>query len=159
VRVVHSTACLCMTMLCASSLLRHLRARSIALRVLTAHMPCREERGVKVRLEIGPKDAEQSICTIARSQRRPGLVAYKQPGNVDKTLASQVQVMLNIPDRKVPAGDYSKYEAKQKQHHKAEADADAEEAEELEDAAVAEKAIPEEAAAAGAAASHGGCTC
>ena len=74
--------------------------------------PHREERGVKVRLEIGPKDAEQSQCTIARSQRRAGLVAYKRCGDVDSSLGDQVQAMLNMPDDKVPEGDYSKYEAK-----------------------------------------------
>ena len=67
---------------------------------------------MKVRLEIGPKDAEQSICTIARSQSRPGLVAYKQPGDINKSLPEQVQAMLAIPDKDVPAGDYSKYEKK-----------------------------------------------
>lgn len=74
---------------------------------------CREEKGVKVRLEIGPKDAEQSICTIARSQPTPGLVAYKRPGDVNKKLAEQVRAMLDIPDAEVPAGDVSKYEQKQ----------------------------------------------
>ena len=72
----------------------------------------REERGVKVRLEIGPKDAEQSQCTIARSQRRAGLVAFKRCGDVDSSLGNQVQAMLKMPDDKVPEGDYSKYEAR-----------------------------------------------
>ena len=72
-------------------------------------MSCREERGVKVRLEIGPRDAEQGTCTVARSQPQPGKVAYKQAGSVDKTLAAQVADMLAISDAEVPPGDDAKY--------------------------------------------------
>lgn len=67
---------------------------------------------MKVRLEIGPKDAEQSICTIARSQPTPGLVAYKRPGDVNESLPEQVRGMLDMRDAEVPAGDISKYEKK-----------------------------------------------
>lgn len=75
-----------------------------------AQSVCREEKGVKVRIEIGPKDAEQNICTIARSQKVAGLVAHKVSGDVGKTLGKQVQALLSMPDDEVPAGDMSKYE-------------------------------------------------
>ena len=68
---------------------------------------------MKVRLEIGPQDAEQSLCIMARSQPQPGMVAHKCTGAVDDSLAAEVQRLLDMPDDQVPAGDCAKYEAKQ----------------------------------------------
>lgn len=72
---------------------------------------CREEKGVKVRLEVGPKDAEQSMCTVARSQVKAGEVAHKVPGvTIGTALLPVVAELLKMKDKDVPMGDWSKYE-------------------------------------------------
>ena len=93
--------------------LSRLAARKIfigLMAAITAHAQCREEKGVKVRIEIGPKEAEQKLCIIARSQPEAGRVAYKVSSEVGKRLPAEVQRLLSMPDSEVPAGDTAKYE-------------------------------------------------
>jgi hypothetical protein len=46
---------------------------------------------------------------IARSQPTPGRVAYKQAGDVDTSLAKQVEELLAMEDTAVPEGNDAKY--------------------------------------------------
>jgi hypothetical protein len=63
---------------------------------------------VKARIELGPKDAEQNLCIVARSQPLAGKVAYKVTGEISGKLIEQVEEMLSMPDSEVPEANYSK---------------------------------------------------
>ena len=92
-------------------------------KVTHALLYCREEKGVKVRLEVGPKDAEQSKCIIARSQAVAGQVAYKEGGDIGATLPDAVRKLLAMKDKDVPKGDDAKYEKERAKRAEAEAQA------------------------------------
>jgi len=70
---------------------------------------------VKVRIEIGPKDAAQNACMVARSQAIPGKVAYKRTSEVGVDMCTSVTEMLHMLDDDVPKGRVEKYVAKKQE--------------------------------------------
>lgn len=69
---------------------------------------CREEKGVKVRIELGPKDAEQNTCIVARCQATPGTVAFKRASEVGTEMCDMVNQMLHMNEEDVPEGKIDK---------------------------------------------------
>lgn len=58
-------------------------------------MTFREERGIKVRIEVGPKETESNECIVAKTQGI-GLVASKSRQKVDQSLIKELRLLLNI---------------------------------------------------------------
>eukprot|EP00892_Ulva_mutabilis_P010213 jgi/Ulvmu1/7564/UM037_0108.1 len=71
-----------------------------------------EEKGVRVRIELGPRDAEQNTCIVARSQAIAGRVAHKRTSEIGTETCDLVREMLKMPDSAVPEGSIKKYEAR-----------------------------------------------
>jgi hypothetical protein len=61
----------------------------------------REEKGVKVRLELGPKDADRSTCVLARAGT-PGQVAQKTKVKVSDLPAAVQAALGGEPVRAAP---------------------------------------------------------
>lgn len=54
---------------------------------------CRETAGVPVRVELGPKDAEQGTCVVALAGE-PGTVAKKKTVNVTVELRKEIERLM-----------------------------------------------------------------
>lgn len=64
-----------------------------------------------MRIELGPDDAQQNTCIVARCQAVPGKVAYKRTCEIGKETCDVVREMLQMADADVPEGEVEKYRA------------------------------------------------
>jgi hypothetical protein len=56
-------------------------------------------QGVRVRVEIGPKEAEAGTAILARAKATPGTVARKQSVNVKVQLVKEARAALEVGER------------------------------------------------------------